>query len=299
MTLPPPAGSTQTLTTQHMADSQPAIDDLPDELLADILRHLPPRSLALCRSVCKHWCAAVDARGLLLAVAHLIPSSLHGIFISYAMERRSGFFSRVVPGTSSQSSVDGLLSFLPGQLMYYRNRSVMDHRNGLVLYANRQGMFVCNPVTQRWATLPVPPGAQTSYSHLPFYRHRMYLMFDPTMSLHYDVLFFPDVPEKPKPSPLQPGQSKISRADYEHELDSLGSMEWPPHMYPLQVFSSKTGRWEEKQFIREGDAAVTISDVWLDGLPPADKLYSIRRHAVYWRAMFYVHCDSGFIMRYG
>lgn len=188
-----------------------------------------------------------------------------------------------------------MLSFLPGQLMRYR--SVLDHRNGLLLYENSQGMYVCNPATRRWATLSEPPRTETSYSHLFFYRHRMYLMFDPTMSLHYNVLFFPDVPEKPKPPHLQPGESQISRADYEHERNSLGSMEWPPYIYPLQVFSSKTGRWEEKQFIREGDAAVTVSDVWLDALAPSSSRNSLQRHAVHWRASFYVHCDSGFIMR--
>lgn len=173
---PPLAGSTQTLTPHHVADSQPAMQDLPDELLADILCSVSPRSLAVCRSVCKHWCAAVGGRGLLLAVAQ------HGIFVNYAMARRSGFFSRIAP-PRCLSSIDGMLSFLLGRLMGYR--SVLDHRNGLLLYENSQGMYVCNPATRRWATLSVPR-MQTSYSHLPFYRHRLYLMFDRSIDYDYD-----------------------------------------------------------------------------------------------------------------
>ncbi|KAI5008433.1 hypothetical protein ZWY2020_009481 [Hordeum vulgare] len=124
----------------------------------------------------------------------------------------------------------------------------------------------------------------------------MYLLFDPTMSLHYHVLFFPNVPDKPKPPCFQPaaGVSQFMRADYEHDL---GAMEWPPYMYPLQVFSSETGRWEEKQFIRQGDAAVTVSDVRSDGSSPVSSQDGLRRHAVYWRGSFYVYCDTGFIMR--
>ncbi|XBI99503.1 hypothetical protein VPH35_019572 [Triticum aestivum] len=274
------------------------MEDLPDELLAGILRRVPPRSLAVCRSVCKHWCGAVDTHELLLAVAHRVPCSLHGIFVNYVKVGRSGYFSRVTAGTTSQPSIDAIVSWfasLPGQLT--RHRSVLDPCNGLLLYENKQ-VHVCNPVTRRRATLPAPPRAQTCYSHLPYYRHRMYLMFDPTMSLHYHVLFFPDAPDRPKPPYFQPaGVSQFIRANYEHECNTLGVMEWPPYMYPLQVFSSKTGRWEEKQFVRQGDAAVTVSDVWSDGSSPISCQDGLRRHAVYWRASFYVYCDTGFIMR--
>jgi hypothetical protein len=274
------------------------MEDLPDELLADILRRLPPRELAACRSVCKHWRATVDTRGLLLAVAHLVPCSLRGIFVNYVSERSlGGFFSRTALGTPSQSSMDVTLSFLPGKLGRYR--CVLEHRSGLLLCEseneNEQEMYVCNPVTRRWATLPPPPSVPPHL--LPFYRRRMYLMFDPTMSLHYDVLFFPDVLDDSQNR--QPGEQQFSRAEYKHERNSLGSAEWPPYMYPVQVFSSRTNRWEEKQFIRQGDAAVTISDVLSDTLSPVGSRSTRRNHAVFWQASFYVHCDIGFIMRYG
>ncbi|KAM0824245.1 hypothetical protein ACQ4PT_070336 [Festuca glaucescens] len=272
------------------------MEDLPDELLVEILRRLPPRGLASCRSVCKHWCAAIDARGLLLAVAHLVPHSLRGIFINYVPDRSLRFFSCTTPGTTSQPSMDVTLSFLPGKLNRDRG-GVLEHRSGLLLYENGQAMYVCNPATRRWATLPPPPRVPPAHSHWPFYRRRMYLMFDPTVSLHYDVLFFPDVLDKQN---LQPGgEPQSSATEYGHERNSPGSMEWPPYMYPVQVFSSRTNRWEEKQFIRKGDAAVTISDVLSDTQSPISSRSTRRNHAVFWRASFYVHCDIGFIMRYG
>ncbi|XP_044416317.1 uncharacterized protein [Triticum aestivum] len=282
----------QTLTLPSAAHCHSAIEDLPDELLADILRRLPPRGLAACRSVCKHWRADVDAHGLLLAVAHLVPCPLRGIFVNYVMDQSLRFFSPAAPGTTStsQSSIDVTLSFLPGQLS--RGRAVLDHRSGLLLFENGNTMCVCNPVTRRWATLPPPPRVPPQHSHLRCYRRRMYLVFDPTVSLHYDVLFFPDVLDK---QILQPaGEQQCSGADYDK---SLGSMEWPPYMYPVQVFSSRNNRWEEKQFIRQGAAVVTVSDVKSDRMSPTSSRSTRRNHAVLWRASFYVHCDIGFIMR--
>ncbi|KAM0824247.1 hypothetical protein ACQ4PT_070338 [Festuca glaucescens] len=110
------------------------MDDLPGELLGEILRRLLPRSLVACRSVCTHWRAVVDARGILLAVAHLVPRSLRGICINYLrhhpLSRSHGFLSR-----AAGQPVDGGLSFVPGQMRRYC--SVLDHRNGLLLYETR------------------------------------------------------------------------------------------------------------------------------------------------------------------
>ncbi|KAK1678357.1 hypothetical protein QYE76_039205 [Lolium multiflorum] len=278
--------------------SHPSVNDLPGELLAEILRRLPPRSLAACRSVCTLWRAVVDARGILLAVAHLVPRSLRGIFINYLrhhpLGRSHGFFSR-----AAGQPVDGGLSFVPGQTRRYC--SVLDHRNGLLLYETKTAMYVCNPATRRWATLPTLPRLTPVHHPYSNYGRRMYLMFDPTVSLHYHVFFFSEVPKEPTKSPrIRRGGSHLSTAaDYKHERNTLGSAEWPPYMYPVQVFSSRTSQWEDRQLVREGGAAVTVSDVRSDGSSPLSDRMRLRRHAVYWQESFYVHCDTGFVMRYG
>ncbi|XP_044361792.1 uncharacterized protein [Triticum aestivum] len=75
-------------------------------------------------------------------------------------------------------------------------------------------------------------------------------------------------------------------------------MEWPPSCHQLMVFSSRTGRWEERAFVRIGEAAGTVADVrsnmvvdhnWKTG-------YS---YAEYWRGALYVHCRAGaFVSRF-
>ncbi|CAL4928970.1 unnamed protein product [Urochloa decumbens] len=66
--------------------------------------------------------------------------------------------------------------------------------------------------------------------------------------------------------------------------------EWPPSPYSMPVYSSRTGTWETRHFVREGAAAGTIADVKSAKEP-------VYRHAVYWHETLYVHCRSDFIMR--
>ncbi|KAF8731331.1 hypothetical protein HU200_016386 [Digitaria exilis] len=79
-----------------------------------------------------------------------------------------------------------------------------------------------------------------------------------------------------------------------------GSVQWPPSLYVAHVFSSRTGRWEERTYVREDDAAVTLLDVWSD--PWGDDSETLshtapRCNAVCWRGAFYLHCRGGFVMR--
>lgn len=267
--------------TKRHAASQPSMDLIPDELVVDILGLLPPRDVAVCRCVCKGWRAAVDLHGLLPA------GPVRGIFINY--KRRNGFFSRFAPA----HGIDGTLSFLPGRPIKWRG--IVDHRNGLLHYENLLDMHVCNPATRRWATLPprrVPPICLRR----PFYRRCLHLLFDPTRSLHYDVLFLPDAPANPLAED-QPVSSS-SETHYEHEYNTTGSMEWPPYSYPVQVFSSRTGQWDDMTFFREGNVTVTVMDIWSDPTPPTSGISAIRRHGVHWRGALYVHCRGDFVMRY-
>ncbi|KAM3385082.1 hypothetical protein ACQJBY_009186 [Aegilops geniculata] len=268
--------------------------DLPKELLDQVLGHVPPRHLAACRCVCKSWRAVVDGRGLLRA--YLAPRPLRGIFINFFHKQGHSFFSRdAQPQTTPRIPISSMIR-------------VLDHQNGLVLYTCRDAMHACNPATRRWATVPPPP--------VPFFYNHMHLMFDPTVSLHYDVLCFPNVPKRPAPPYQSPkrhckeGSSwtrvytfrdfeKLPpslKTEYRDEVNTLGCMEWPPHLYAVQVFSSGTGQWQERHFIRQGNAAVTVADVWSDRHARHGPS-ALRRNAVYWRGAFYLHCYVDFIVR--
>ena len=80
---------------------------LPDDVLADVLRRLPPRGLAVSRCVCKAWLAVVDARRLLRA--DLLPLSLGGFFMNFRGYYISEFFRPLSDGPS----ISGKHDYLP------------------------------------------------------------------------------------------------------------------------------------------------------------------------------------------
>ncbi|KAL6885510.1 hypothetical protein ACP4OV_010289 [Aristida adscensionis] len=259
------------------------IGALPDDVLADILRRLPAPSLAAARCVRKAWCAIVDDRKLLLP--HLLPHSVDGIFINYIDHERPHLFARPSP-PSAFPAVDGVLGFLPNDHLedWW---CVLDHCDGLLLCAIEweTQLCVCNPATRQWTVLPKNDD--------DFRRGgaNAYLAFDPAVSPHYEVFLIPVVPEKPR---LPDRRNEVD--DDDDDDDPCRLMEWPPTPWTLQVFSSRTGQWEQRVFLREGEAAGTVEDMRLDKMRPT--INGPRRlYAVYHQGALYVHCRGGFVTR--
>ncbi|OEL30622.1 hypothetical protein BAE44_0008354 [Dichanthelium oligosanthes] len=102
--------------------------------------------------------------------------------------------------------------------------------------------------------------------------HDAYLAFDPAVSPHYTVL--------------------LNHRHCWYDKNILEGSEWPPSPYTMCVFSSRTGRWEERLFVREGGPAGTIADV--RSAPEPD--YG---HDVYYQGALYVHCRREVILLCG
>ncbi|KAL6843581.1 hypothetical protein ACP4OV_026643 [Aristida adscensionis] len=254
---------------------------LPDDVLADALRRLPPRGLAVSRCVCAAWRRVVDERRLLRA--DLLPRSLAGLFIYYTSPLGSNvtlFFSRP-PSTEPAMATSKSYSYPPLDAMY-------DHCNGLVLLHDD----VLNPATGRQAPLPESPPPNVGLGY--FYQQQMYLVFDPAESSHYQVFLIPRVP---------PNRDFVLTYNLEgnpiygrrHMDRALRESEWPPSPYILNVFSSLTGRWEKRSFDRDGEAAGTVEDMESDQREFFS--FNCTRHAVYFRDALYVHCEHDFVMR--
>ncbi|KAL6651777.1 hypothetical protein ACP70R_010702 [Stipagrostis hirtigluma subsp. patula] len=235
---------------------------LPDDALADVLRRLAPRDLAASRCVCKAWRAVVDERRLLRA--DLLPLSLAGILIQFSAMPITEFFSR----PSTDPSISGKHEYLPGKLSW---SYVCDHCNGLLLLDDD---YVLNPATRWYAALPPcpPPCMKIEGSF-----EEQYLAYDPFVSPDYEVFSVPHF------------HQVFHYSSFRDKLDPrIEQSEWPPSAYILHVFSSKTGGWEERSFVREGEAAGTIADMRLD---------TIGRNSAYWRGSLYIHCQTNFVMR--
>jgi hypothetical protein len=269
---------------QDREDGEQPPPMLPDDVLANIFGRLEPRWVAGSRCVCRPWCAAIDARRLLRA--DLLPLSLRGIFVHFNMHKYPAFFSRPIPPGAAAFS--GKLSFLPfanpaGCVWLpdegYDSRerySIKDHCNGLLLIDK----YVVNPATRHWDALPAAPPGRVQFiirnehglDPTPLYEIiHTYLVFDPTVSPHYQVLRV----------------CALSRMGSRDDLKNKDSAECPSSSWTFNVLSSRTGCWDETRFVREGDAAGTFAEVRAQP----------QSGAVYWRGALYVHCESHFLLR--
>ncbi|CAL4935131.1 unnamed protein product [Urochloa decumbens] len=205
-----------------------------------------------------------------------LPLSLAGILIKF----HGGFdfyitelFSRPSTGSPSTSIITGKHDYLPqdeGTPYGERQHSwstVRDHCNGLLLLDG----YVLNPVTRRLDPLPPSPSLPEKMHCSPC----ECLAYDPTVSPYYEVISFPRFRSYRKQSELDP---------------AIEQSEWPPAQWMLQVFSSRTGSWEERAFVREGEAVGTIADRRL--------FIGTQCNSVYLGGVLYIHyCESDFILR--
>jgi hypothetical protein len=211
----------------------------------------------------KAWHDVVDDHRLLLP--HVLPNTVHGLFVNYIDHGRPHFLAR----PSARPMFDGNLSFLPDHRRGIIN-TMVDHCNGILLYRCWTSFYVVNPATRRWDALSCEYGYSDEY-----------IVFDPVTSPHYEVFSIPRVPEKvvrrkserlTKVSAcltsLVSRETERSRGPRE---DLHDFMEWPPSAWTLTVFSSSTRQWQERSFVREGQAAGTLTSVRLDPEEPICK----------------------------
>ncbi|GJN39783.1 hypothetical protein PR202_gb28924 [Eleusine coracana subsp. coracana] len=247
-------------------------DVLPADAVEEILRRVPPRGLAACRRVCTSWRAVVDSNRLLRA--DLLPLSVAGILVGFAALNFTELFH-----APSSSPISARLDFLPRPTAPAADDDedawtpVRDHCNGLLLLADH----VANPATRRWDPLP-PPRPQQDAPFLTRYDSR--LVHDPTTSPHcYEVV---RIPTSSRPSSVQ------------YDNGAGAALEWPPSPFLLQVFSSTTGRWDERPFFRDGGEAAAGTFITKLEL---DDLSGTRRQSACWRGNLYVHCNTNFFIR--
>ncbi|MBC2899506.1 hypothetical protein CFC21_112338 [Triticum aestivum] len=195
------------------------------DVLVDILRCLPPRSLAAIRCVCKAWRATVDDHRLLRT--DILPLSLDGVI--YETREMDDDAQRLFARRSTAHQITTGLEHIDGspdeEVLF---RPMYDCCSGLILLHDR----VVNPATRQWARFPrlrhrARAGAATT------------VIADHAVSPHYEVLLIP--------CGCNP--------------ESVGAVEWPSSPYVIHVFSSKTRRWKDRSLVRQGDATGTAADM--------------------------------------
>jgi hypothetical protein len=250
---------------------------LPDDVLADVFRRLAPRWLATSRCVRRAWRAAIDAGRHLRA--DLLPLSFHGIFLHFVHHKFPELFARPSSSTGALAAISGGFDFLPttntsirvsdrDYFLDWRDYDILHHCNGLLLLST----YVVNPATRRWDRLPQHPRAPAvrmdGYCRTIF---RNYLVFDPTLSPHYEVFRIPH----------------LCTRNHQYYFDPL--VEEPSSPCILPVFSSRSCQWDLRSFVGEGDVVRNASYVINLNLP---------QFGVSWKGALYVQRADHFIVRW-
>jgi hypothetical protein len=106
-------------------------------------------------------------------------------------------------------------------------------------------------------------------------------VFDPFVSPEYKVLL----------CPVEPGRKQMENDE------ACRRMEWPPSAWATwHEFSSSTGRWAEKVFVREGEAAGMAGDLLISEWG-SHHVEPRCRYAAYWQGALYIHCHGEYVSR--
>ncbi|KAM0840919.1 hypothetical protein ACQ4PT_059328 [Festuca glaucescens] len=110
--------------------------------------------------------------------------------------------------------------------------------------------YVVNPATRRWEAIPWKDPKDAN----------PHLVFDPAASPHYEVFLIPHGPKEVVLS--SPAHQRLDKSVNlrQFAIQSKGNkhgrpdlMEWPPSLWTLNVFSSRTREWQTRPFVREVD----------------------------------------------
>ncbi|KAL6649702.1 hypothetical protein ACP70R_013926 [Stipagrostis hirtigluma subsp. patula] len=318
------------------AEMPPPPPPLPDDALAAILRQLPPRALAECRRVCKAWRAVVDARGLLLqhALPHAV-RGIFLTYIDYRRPRFLARPSSEPPRIDGnltflpdyrqlRHSHGSILDHCNGLLLlgfcgvFYvvnpatRRWERLPPRMGLLDYV---AYLVFDPaVSPHYEVFLIPRVPEKPRAIDPreippktYDVSRLFSSFDDTLVMEdaeeEDELNIEELMQPPPPSSIEEGFFPTKRLPLSlrwkmgEPHDTYGLMEWPPSPCTLHVFSSSTRQWEERSFVRDGEAVGTVKDVRLDSVRSGPWYGPRWRYGVYWQGTLYVHCRGAFVMR--
>jgi hypothetical protein len=234
---------------------------LPEELVVEILRRLPYRSLCRSRCVCRSW------RDLSYHPDHRdrLPHDLAGLlYTNYAPSHIHGDFAiRFAPAGSSPSPG---LGFLPCGA----RALPLDCCNGLLLCrggASGGCHYVCNPATGKFTTLPEPASgfqalvlaAIEPHGASPRFHVLNFSRAEPVQKVFFDADF-----EESEDATLSDTDGDAYDGG---ELFDLCEESSNFRVQGLEVFSSESGMWVQSHVCRESRVRLVegMGSVFING----------------------------------
>ncbi|KAL3620818.1 hypothetical protein CASFOL_035730 [Castilleja foliolosa] len=171
--------------------SSPQIVASIEDLLVQIIQHLPFKKTVQLRLVSKYWNSLIlDPKLCLLLNRPAIGLIFDGLTIghSYIDTTTNHPHSYII--FLDKSINPPYRNITPTKDTWYRHCEILQSCNGLLLCIGKrapytsQKYYVCNPTTRRYIAFPLP---QVALDHSMII-HGMYLAFDPSKSPHYKVV---------------------------------------------------------------------------------------------------------------
>ncbi|CAK7345564.1 unnamed protein product [Dovyalis caffra] len=161
-----------------------------DDLLTEILLHLPAKSILKFKLVSKKWLSIISNPSFAILHTKLNPHTISALLLQvlYLFKKPSSYQYVSLDGKSSAVNLSSeFLSFDPDNL---GSTHVSQSCNGLLLCSksnrysaerNKTTYYVFNPTTRQFAVLTLPSGDGIRFN-------RIQLVFDPSKSPFYKVL---------------------------------------------------------------------------------------------------------------
>ncbi|TVU02719.1 hypothetical protein EJB05_51789, partial [Eragrostis curvula] len=152
--------------------------------------------------------------------------------------------------------------------------TIVHHSNGLhllegdVQYAVVYVLYVVNAATGYCASLPPCPPPRSEMNTL----EEQYLAYDPPTSQEYRVFSIPWF---------------LGNRSEKELVQIVEQSEWPPVTCLFNMFSSSTGLWEKRSFVREGGTARVVADM--------RQYWASEVFIAVCGGALYVHCQTGYV----
>ncbi|VAH85776.1 unnamed protein product [Triticum turgidum subsp. durum] len=244
----------------------------PYDVLLDILRRLPGRDICASQCVCRAWRDIVNDDHWLSLERYFPRRAFPGLFVNKTGCRSdTSFFA--------PSATRGASGFR--RPVYPHQARVLQSYNGLLLL-EEWGYYVLNPATARYARLPRPLKPWCSYG--------VSLAFDPAVSLHYHVFLFPKGGLLKEPLMAASTQCQVPPFG---EAQAEEFEEPKKNVLSMLMYSSCTGRWEDREFMPGLCAPGHLYD--MVGRTP-ERYEGPFHSSNYWRGSVYMHCHNNVLV---
>lgn len=144
------------------------LEDLPEVIIDEILKRLPPKDAGRCRAVSTSW------RSITSTPEFMLENHRHQPSLPIIDGRGQPASFVLFRGADTDASNQQLWPFIPGLKHYNLKPSLVVTCDGFLILLQQNKFYIYNPVMRKRALLPYPQAGKNECSNIiGFYRHQL------------------------------------------------------------------------------------------------------------------------------